>query len=286
MEVYNVRIKPAYSQFRAGKRAVVIGEHVIVGYTSDSGGRDALALGAAIARVTGGELTVATIYPPGSPGLAVEAQANLAHAAEELGPTPAEYLTYESRGTGRGLSVLASRIRADLIVVGSADGGQHGRISIGSTSDHLLHRSSEAVMMAPARYIPVDGPARLTLAYVHRPQCDAAVERVAQAALRLGVPLRLITFDLRTDDPGKLRDDLALAVRLAWETTGIEAESDVAEGYNVAAAMKDVEWLPGELLVCAASEDAQPHRVFLGELAMKVLRASSCPVTVLPRGFS
>ncbi|WP_328815114.1 universal stress protein [Nonomuraea cypriaca] len=264
----------------------MIGEHVIVGYTSDPGGRDALALGAAITRVTGGELTVATIYPPGSPGLAVEAQANLAHAAQELDTTPAEYMAFESRGSGRGLSVLASRIRADLIVAGSAGGGQHGRIAIGATSDHLLHLSSEAVMLAPAGHVPPGELDRLTLAYVHRPQCDEAVERMAQAALRLGVPLRLITFDLRTEDQGKLRDDLALAVRLAWESTGIEAESEVAEGHDVAAAMEDVTWLPGELLVCAASEDAQPHRVFLGELAMKVLRASSCPVAVLPRGFS
>ncbi|MFC4011721.1 universal stress protein [Nonomuraea purpurea] len=264
----------------------MIGAHVIVGYTSDQGGKDALALGSAITRVTGGELTIATIYPPGSPGLAVEAQANLAHAAEELGQAPAEYLTYESRGAGRGLSVLASRIRADLIVVGSAEGGRNGRIEIGSTSDHLLHLSSEAVMLAPAQYVPSQEPARLTLAYVHRPQCDAAVEQVAQAALRLGVPLRLITLDLRTEDPGKLMDDLALAVRLAWESTGIEAESEVAEGHDVASALESLDWLPGELLVCAASEDAQPHRVFLGELAMKVLRASSCPVTVLPRGFS
>ncbi|MER6942798.1 universal stress protein [Nonomuraea sp. NPDC000554] len=268
----------------------MIGEHVVVGYTADSGGRDALALGAAISRITGGELTVATIYPPGSPGLAVEAQANLADAASELGAesgdVPAEFLTFESRGSGRGLSVLASRIRADLIVVGSAGGRQRGRIGIGSTSDHLLHLSSEAVMLAPEGYPPFDGVARLTLAYVHRPQCDEAVERVAQAALRLGVPLRLITFDLRTEDQGRLRDDLALAVRLAWESTGIEAEAELAEGHDVTAAMANVEWLPGELLVCAASEDAQPHRVFLGELAMKVLRASPCPVTVLPRGFT
>ncbi|GAA3711525.1 hypothetical protein GCM10022224_091300 [Nonomuraea antimicrobica] len=264
----------------------MIGAHVIVGYANDQGGRDALALGAAITRVTGGELTIATIYPPGSPGLAVEAQANLAHAAEALGAVPAGFLTFESRGTGRGLSVLAGRIRADLIVVGSAASGPPGRIAIGSTSDHLLHLSPEAVMLAPSGYVPPAGADRLTLAYVHRPQCDAAVEQVAQAALRLGVPLRLITLDLRTDDQGKLRDDLALAVRLAWETTGIEAESEVAEGHDVTAALQDVEWLTGELLVCAASEDAQPHRVFLGELAMKVLRASVCPVAVLPRGFA
>ncbi|MGW0477929.1 universal stress protein [Nonomuraea sp. NPDC003214] len=263
----------------------MIGEHVIVGYTDDAGGRDALALGAAITRITGGELTVAAIYPPGSPGLAVEAQAALAHAAGLLEDTPAGFMAFESRGAGRGLAVLASRIKADLVVVGSADGGQHGLISLGSTASHLLHLSPEAVVAVPAGYAPPERPSRLTLAYVHRPQCDAAVPRVAEAALRLGVPLRLITFDLRTDDPERIRDDLALAVRLAWESTGLEAEADVAEGHDVAAAVAAAEWLPGELLVCAASEDAQPHRVFIGELAMKLLRASACPVAVLPRGF-
>lgn len=264
----------------------MIGEHVIVGYTHDPGGRDALALGVAITRVTGGELTVATIYPPGNPGLAVEARANLAQAAVLLEDVPSEYMAFESRGAGRGLAVLASRIRADLVVVGSAAGGMPGRVAIGSTSGPLLHLSPEAVMVAPAGYTPRGEPSRLTLAYVHRPQCDAAVERVAQAALRLGVPLRLITFDLRDEDRERIRDDLALAVRLAWESTGIEAEAEVAEGHDVAAAVAAATWLPGELLVCAASEDAQPHRVFLGEVAMKLLRASSCPVAVLPRGLA
>jgi nucleotide-binding universal stress UspA family protein len=264
----------------------VIGEHVIVGYTRDAGGREALALASSISQLTGGELTVAAIYPPNSPGEAVQAQASLAEAGVELEGVPAEFIAFESRGAGRGLGVLASRIRADLIVVGSAAGGQHGRISIGSTADHLLHLSPEAVMVAPSGYKPVGEPSRLTLAYVHRPQCDEAVPRVAEAALRLGVPLRLITFDLRTDDPERIRDDLALAVRLAWESTGIEAEAEVSEGHDAAAAVGAAEWLPGELLVCASGEDAQPHRVFLGELAMKVLRASPVPVTVLPRGFS
>lgn len=259
---------------------------MIVGYTDDSGGRDALALGTAITQVTGGELTVAAIYPPGSPGLAVEARAVLANAAVSLEDVPAEFMAFESRGAGRGLAVLASRIRADLVVAGSAGGGPHGRIQLGSTTDHLLHLSPEAVMLAPAGYVPPAAPARLTLAYVHRPQCDTAVEQVAHAALRLGVPLRLITFDLRTEDPGRLRDDLALAVRQAWEDTGIEAEAEVTEGHDVAAAVTAAEWLPGELLVCAASEDAQPHRVFIGESAMKLLRAAPCPVAVLPRGFA
>ena len=150
---------------------------------------------------------------------------------------PAEYMAFESRGAGRGLAVLASRIRADLIVAGSADGGGTAASQLGAPPT-ICSTVAEAVMLAPAGYLPPDGPTRLTLAYVHRPQCDEAVERVAQAALRLGVPLRLITFDLRTEDRGRLRDDLALAVRQAWEDSGIEAEAEVAEGHDVAAAWR------------------------------------------------
>lgn len=264
----------------------MIGSHIIVGYAETPAGRQALALAAAIAQVTGGALTVAAVYPPESPGLAVEAQANLAHAATLLAETPAEYLTFESRGTGRGLTVLASRMRADLIVVGSAAGGQRGRVTVGSVADHLLHLSPEAVALAPEGWEPAGGLARLTLMYVRRPQADEAVERAARAAARFAVPLRLVTLDLRASRPEPLHDDLALAARHAWESSGVDAETELATGYDVPAAMAALDWLPGELLVCAASEDAQAHRVFLGEAATKVVRAAGCPVLLLPRGYA
>ncbi|MEV4258256.1 universal stress protein, partial [Spirillospora sp. NPDC049652] len=92
------------------------------------------------------------------------------------------------------------------------------------------------------------------------------------------------------DEPrGRLRDDLALAIRHAQKSSGLPAESvtaELAEGDDVAEALADAGWPEGELLVLASSEDASAHQVFLGETALKVLRAASCPVTVLPRGYS
>ncbi|GAA4228151.1 universal stress protein [Actinomadura meridiana] len=269
----------------------MIGEHVLAGYVNDAGGREALGLADAIAGLTGGRLSVATVHPPGLPAAAGEARALLDQAADLLDDRPADLHVQEGRGVGRGLGVLASRIGADVIVVGSPEGGARGRIGVGAAADHLLHSATEAVMLAPSGYTPPDEFTRITVMYVRRPQCDDAVIRAAQAADRLDVPLRLVTLavgDIGDGETERLRDDLALALRLAAESADLTPEdvsAELAEGDDVAAALHDTDWPTGELLVCASSEDAAAHRVFLGEVALKVLRAAPCPVAVLPRGY-
>jgi nucleotide-binding universal stress UspA family protein len=264
----------------------MIGEHVLAGYTGAPGAREALALARGIAVLTGGRLTATTVHPPDRPAAAGEALTLLEQAAEQA--PEADVAVQESRGVGRGLSVLASRIGADLIVIGSAEGGARGRIALGSTADNLLHSAPEAVMIVPAGYVPPEGLSRITVAYVRRPQCDEAVTRAADAAARLGAGLRLLTLAIGDAPRERLRDDLALAARLAEDAEGgdVQIEAALAEGDDVADAVERTAWLDGEILVCASSEDAAAHRVFLGEVALKLLRAAPCPATVLPRGYS
>ncbi|GLY76493.1 universal stress protein [Actinoallomurus iriomotensis] len=265
----------------------MIRDHVLAGYVDDAGGREALALARSIAEVTGARLTVAVVHSPERAASVVEAQAALAHAAALLEEFPADLVTHESRGASRGLSVLASRTGADLIVIGSPPGGAHGRINLGGTADHLLHAATQAVLLTPQGHTPSGAPERITVAYVRRPQCDEAVTAAASAAARLGVPLRLVTLALDGADEDPLRDDLALAIRTASESHGLdpgEVQAAVGTGDDVAAAVADLDWSQGDLLVCASSEDAPVHRVFLGETAFKVVRAAPCPVAVLPRG--
>lgn len=265
----------------------MIGAHVLVGYVPDQQADEALALARAIVALTGGRLTVAAVHPPGRAGAASEAGDTLRRAAEVLGDEPADFVAQESRGVGRGLSVLAGKVGADLIVIGSAAGGARGQIAVGGAADHLLHASSEAVLLTPSGYRPPERVERITVGYVRRPQCDEAVGRAAVAAERLDVPLRLLTLALDEADEGALRDDLALAVPLATGAAGLDpgaVQTELAAGHDVAAALAATDWLDGELLVCASSEDAAVHRVFLGEMALKVLRAAPCPVAVLPRG--
>lgn len=265
----------------------MIREHVLAGYVDDAGGREALTLARTVAEVSGARLTVAAVHSPERAASVVEARAALDHAADLLGESPAELVTHESRSASRGLSVLASRSGAGLIVIGSPPGGAHGRINLGGTADHLLHAATQAVLLTPSGHPPSWEPRRISVAYVRRPQCDEAVTAAAGSAVRLGVPLRLVTLALDRADQGPLRDDLALAIRLATGPSGPAAEevqAVVGEGDDVASAVEDLDWEEGDLLVCASSEDAPVHRVFLGETAFKVVRAAPCPVAVLPRG--
>ena len=270
----------------------MIGDHVLAGYVGDAGGREAVDLAAAIAALTGGRLSVANVHPPGLPAAAGEARTLLEQVPDLLDGRPADLLVQEGRSVARGLTVLASRIGADMIVVGSPEGGSRGRIGVGAAADHLLHSATEAVMLAPSGYAPPDDLGRITVMYVRRPQCDEAVIRAAQAAERLEVPLQLVTLaigDAGGDDAAeRLRDDLALAIRLALDSSDLlpeDVSADLAEGDDVADCLDDIDWLDDEILVCASSEDAAAHRVFLGEVALKVLRAAPCPVAVLPRGY-
>ena len=166
-------------------------------------------------------------------------------------------------------------------------GAAHGRINLGGTGDHLPHASTRTVPLTPAGHPPSGGPQRISVAYVRRSQCDGAVTSGATTAARLGVPLRLVTLALGGTDEDLLRDDLALAIRLVAEFSGL-APGDVravpGAGDDVAGAVADLDWAQGEPLVCAGSDDAPVHRVFLGETAFKLVRAAPCPIAVLPRG--
>src|SRR5437762_823936 len=51
--------------------------------------------------------------------------------------------------TGRALGAVADDVAASLIVVGPADGGEYGRLQLGSTAGQLLHGASVPVLLVP-----------------------------------------------------------------------------------------------------------------------------------------
>ncbi|WP_019630557.1 universal stress protein [Actinomadura atramentaria] len=267
----------------------MIGDNILVGYDPGPGGREAVDLAFAFVRVTGGLVTVAHVHAPGRPAAAAEAANVLANVRRTLDDPATDVVAQESRSVGRGLAAAAGRAGADCILIGSAEGGPRGRITVGSTADHLLHSSPEAVILTPSGLRPTPKLSRITVMYVDRPQCEDAVLRGAVAAQSFGVPLRLLTLALEEDPQDRLRDDLALAVRIALDSSGLDPEdvrTELAHGDDVAAAMDAAEWVEDEVVIVASGENASPHRVFLGEIALKVVRAATCPVIVLPRGYT
>ncbi|MEV0344384.1 universal stress protein [Nonomuraea sp. NPDC050680] len=283
-------------------------ESVLAGFIPEPRGRDALALAVLLAGQVKGQLTVAYVQPPvwTTPGparadltewrkyLQEQAQATLGQARALTGGK-ADYVVHTNRGSGRGLVDLARKRAADVVVIGSAPGGGRGRISVGSTADQLLHSSTVPVMLVPRGYADALPAAleRITVAYRRGPCADAAVRDAAEAAVILDVPLRLVTLLVRGARRAKIEEDMLTRLRdqvaddLQEAATGqrrhIRAEFEILEGRDVAQAMGQTSWSPGELLICASSNAGPLRRVFLGDTSLKIVRAATCPVMILTR---
>ncbi|MGX5696720.1 universal stress protein [Agromyces soli] len=153
------------------------GDRIVVGYTADDSGADALALGARMAAATGAQFEVVMVLPiearggvvPRDPGherrVKEQAQSWLAEAFTRLretdavasGVEPGLHIRYAD-SFAAGLIAAAHEFGAWLIVVGSARGGMLGLTRLGSVANELLRTSDVPVVVAPAANAA--GPAR------------------------------------------------------------------------------------------------------------------------------
>ncbi|MFK4730751.1 universal stress protein [Agromyces mediolanus] len=280
---------------------------IVVGYTADDSGADALALGARVAGATDASLEVVMVLPiearggvvPRDPGherrVKEQAQAWLADASAGLGGDVAQALHIRYADSfAEGLVAAAHEFGARLVVVGPARGGLFGRTRIGSVASELLHSADVPVALAPvgARKLPVSaGLTRVTAAVGGTPgvvlEASVALSRRAHAPLRL---LSLVPIDLPAGvDTGLVNLTSTVAAEQALEgarrelPAGVEASAVVATGQTIEESVGALDWEPGELVLVGSSRLAAPSRLFLGGTATKMLRELPVPLIVVPR---
>ena len=290
---------------------------VVVGYLAGKGGLAPLHLAVEAARTLKTSLTVATIVPrPWTTPSPARIDAEYAQWAEQLaadsareahrylgGPARGLDLSYQKwahRSVSGGLLEVIESLDADLLVLGSSANGQLGQVVVGSTADRLLHSSPVPVAISPRGYrgSRKGALARITCAYPGTPESVHVVQRVAELAKRLDVPMRVITFAVRgrtmfPPEVGLHAEDTILA---AWatharellaqlKTDGIVTEDvvlQVVTGNEWGEALDAAEWEDGELLALGTSPSGGITRVFLGSRGTKIVRHSPVPVLVLP----
>ncbi|CAM5497123.1 universal stress protein [Leifsonia shinshuensis] len=293
--------------------------NIVVGVDPAHRSASALHLAALIARSAGADLIVTAVVPPAWPTTAGGADAEwrgytrenadgaLDHAAAVLGGSiAAEYLLHEAPSARRGLVGLAEEREASLIVVGSATDGQQGRIALGSASDTLLHASPVPVAIAPRGYRTAEDArvSRVTAAYRGTGASTDLVFGAAGVAASVGADLRVASFAVVPRDSGTsgagfdaeqdiadtwaadVEKHAAALVREVSELPHAPEVSDVAVGRGETweAALADIGWEPGEVLVVGSSTLGPIARVFLGSHAAKIVRHSPVPVVVVPHG--
>lgn len=282
---------------------------VYVAYLATDGGRDAVVLGTQLARTLAGDLAIGMVVPPDTAAaltagdytsevLTEQADEWLARA-RELVPDDIETTThigiYDS--PAEGIIAEATRVGAQLIVLGATGGGVLGTHSLGAVANELIHAAPLPVALAPrgTRRSEARTLREVTCAVGGRAGAQNLIAAAIRGCERAGLPLRMVSLialdrlpSQRRSDPVALREATAHAQHLLDEARGLlpgglEITSAVVDGPSVEDAVSKLRWRPGDIIMVGSSRLAAPRRLFLGSTAARMLRVLQVPMVVVPR---
>jgi len=278
---------------------------IVVGYTSDQAGRDAVSLAARLAAPLDCRMTVAFPYHALlSSVTAAEAEERVAVEVRELldglaGLQPPVFHWTPSSWPIRGLHELARHERAGLIVFGSARERLADRLHV-SLMERMVHGAPCAVAVAPAHHSD-GGPRqlqRIGVGFSTSPEGRAALDvarRLAtllecQVELIAGVGLEptLASYAFASPALAEIEQEMhaetaANLERLASELgEGPAVEHRVVEGDPATVLVERSAEL--DLLVLGSRAYGPVRHVLLGSVSASAMREAHCPVMVIPRG--
>jgi nucleotide-binding universal stress UspA family protein len=283
---------------------------ILVGFDGSEHGRDALALGRALAATLSTRLIVTIAYTPEqwlwAPGTAdpmdrdererIVAQAEAAFSAGDR----VEFHTVASPSAAGALHAEAEREQAQIIVVGSSHRGAMGRMLLGTVTQEVLDAAPCAVAVAPPglaanpeiRFSTVgvgfdDTPAAhdalaVARSFAARARADLRLVWAAHLATR-ALPLAFtsyLNYDYLQQVRAEVEDRLQQAAAPIREDISVGTE--ILHGQTIAALVKRSERL--DLLVLGSRGYGPPSRVLVGSVSRRVLNDARCPVLVVPRG--
>ena len=273
----------------------------LVAWGGDARSKDALALGATLARTSRAELAVVYVVREETFGAHtfgdVSFTEEVVRQASEGVQKHLDALTglddvvlhiRRSGSVAEGVLDAAKEIDADLIVIGAGTGTR--ALSTNAIVTALLHASPVPVAMAPRGYRK-DAPAELTeLVAAVGPRAGAGriLEEAIRGVERVSLPLRLVSLlELGTDVD--VPDERVASVRAALARAAEEVDVDevtpqVGQGKNLKEAISHIEWKPDSALIIGSSRLAQGKQTFIGTVASRMLAHLPIPMIVAPRG--
>ncbi|WP_411732600.1 universal stress protein [Paeniglutamicibacter sp.] len=283
---------------------------LLVGYTADARGAEAIALAAALGGPTA-HLDLAIVLPESTPFSAVYPGGDHGYcsilaekvdlwAKEALALVPpgisARVIARAVPSPAQGLMAVAKETGARAIVLGGRKRHRAGFFAPGSVASALLHASPVPVAMgspeAVASLEKANGALGRVTAFVGtRPGARGVVQAAAAAARHQGLPLRVVSLVAQDDldaSAAELDESIARAQASVGEIVtelGVEAEISIASGTGIDDAIAELDWEDGEIAVVGSSRLARKRRLFLGTTAQRMLRTLPVPLVVVPKNF-
>jgi nucleotide-binding universal stress UspA family protein len=275
---------------------------ILIGVDGREGARDALALGARLAAVSGGELTAVHVAHDARDGSPIDSSEYEALLARELAAAGvrATTLVIGGHSPGEGLRLAAERTLADVLVLGSSHRGRIGRVLAGDTGRATLHGAPCAVAVARRGAHAESGSGwAVGVGFDGSPEARRALALATEVARTTGGSLRLMAVGEPADrlldatPSGRAWSSLEEKRRRSAEAMlaeavdrlrlgGVEATGDAVSGF----APEKLECLSDQvdLLVVGSRGHGVALRVLLGSTADALLHHAHCPVLVVPRG--
>jgi nucleotide-binding universal stress UspA family protein len=275
---------------------------VLVGIDGTASGLEALALGGALAVLTGAPLVLGAVFgfegeswPPVS-----HTERWLDEATQRLGDAITwSTRTIASTSPAHGLTTLAKLVDAAWIVVGSSRRGAVGRVFVGKTANGVVHGAPCAVAVVPQgwRLRGPDEPLLFGVGVNDSPESREALKVAAELATSAHAPLRLISAvpvpspahpmfavtgtsyeQWRRDerrDAERLANEAAASVDVATEV--VVVDGDPVE--RLAEASSDL-----DLLVVGSRRYGPFRRTLIGSVSAPLLDRAHAAVLIVPRG--
>lgn len=285
---------------------------LLVGYTADDRGAEAIALASALGG-EGAHLDLAIVLPQSTPFSAsypggdngyrsILAEKIDGWAQTALGLVPpgisARVIARSVASPAQGLILLAQETGARAIVLGGRARHVAGFFVPGSVASSLLHASPVPVAMgnpgAVAALARAGGKLERVTAFVGtRAGARGVVQAAASAVARQPhLALRVVSL-VAQDDLGEGQTELSQAVTAAEERVRevltahqIEAEISIASGNSIDDAIAELEWFDGEVAFVGSSRLARKKRLFLGTTGQRILRTLPVPLVVVPKSHT
>lgn len=269
---------------------------LVIAYHGTDQCKDALALGAQLAKAERAELHIAPILFYDNE--AAEQERFDALFAEARAALNGEHIV-EHRlrevDAAYALQELAEKIQPEVIVLGSTHRGKVGQIMLGGVGERLLNGAPCRVAVAPRGYADRDhfGAGVIGVGYDDTTESRMALDAAVELARLVGASVRLIAVLPRYSPmPARIsgtdlgysrlvREELEAAVNDAASKIDVEAEAAIEEG-------DEVDELAGQaveldLLVVGSRGYGPIRRVLLGGTSTKLMRVCPCPLLITPR---
>lgn len=282
---------------------------IVIGLEESDEGRDALALGAALAKALGARPLPATAVELHSGTLtedeerqAIEAETAelFEEARERLSDLDPDPRGMASSSAARALHDLAEAESALTLVLGSTHRGPLGRVLPGSTAERLLHGAPCGVAVA-ARGLAGDEPARLlhiAVAFDGSPEAAVALQVGVGLAQRCNAALAVFTV---TEPAGYGTAATPAAAPTAEQQTHRERQVRETLDSGLTRVPPDLpvtgQLLHGDpesalidvspdhdLLVVGSRGHGPLRRTLLGSTTRRLFNGAHCSVLALPRG--